>query len=242
MSQSEKSIRRANEILRELDSVYPGGDGVHSKFQLRWSEELWSLIPRYEILNGEPVPVMEYRCKCGIDKRVHRPDCDGLVIAKTRLDKVKTFGLEGEFPAYINVWVLCSYQPPPSKEEWIHSFGTDEDYPANGRYLPVHRGPHCVCVPRKATGDDFVDAARVMVRMMREHQATWKAEFKKQMDKRLGLQIPVEDVKGNVINEPDRDAAYWRVRDKVADRIARNMGKTGGMVGYTKEAEGVNAN
>ena len=62
------------------------------------------------------------------------------------------------------------------------------------------------------------------------------------MDKRLGLQIPVEDVKGNVINEPDKDAAYWRVRDKVADRIARNMGKTGGMVGYTKEAEGVNAN
>ena len=106
-------IREANAILRELDGVFPGGDGVHPLFQLRWSESLWSYVPQYQILNDEPIPILEFRCRCGIDKRVHEPACNGLTVAKIKVQKVPTFGLEGEFQSYVNVWVLCKWNAPP---------------------------------------------------------------------------------------------------------------------------------
>lgn len=234
MSQLSRQILKANEILRELDAVYPGGDGVHPQFQLRWSEDLWSLIPRYEMAGDEPKPVLEYRCQCGVDVTVHSALCSRVTVAKTVLDKVKTFGLEGEFQSYSKVWVLCTWSPPPSKADWIDSMGTDEDYPANGRYIPVHRGAMCVVIPRSAVPADYPRVAGVMVKMMKEHAEKWRGQLNEQFEKARRLQFPLEDAKGNVIREPDKDTAYWRVKERVADKM-RTFGDA--TVGYSKSLE-----
>lgn len=236
MSQPDRLIRRANEMLRELDGVFPGGDGVHQQFQWKWSEDLWTLIPQYEMKsNGEAEPIMEHRCGCGVDIRVHSANCSGITIAKIKLQNVKTTGEDGEFASYKNVWILCTFVPPPLKSDWIDSMGTDEDYPANGRYLPVHRGPACVAIPPRTSPQEYERATRVVITMMREHADTWRASLRKQTEKMLELQIPIEDHKGNVIREPGQGSKYQRIKDKVKDSMRRY--DPDATVGYTKALE-----
>lgn len=238
MSWTRKSIERANTILRELDAVYPS-DGVHPAFQLMFSDDLISIVPQY---TAEGQPVMEYRCWCGVDRVVHEPLCGGVTVAKVKMQKVPTFGLEGEFSSYPkSTWALCRWQPPPSKLDWVDMMGTDEDYPSNGRYLPVHKGQQCIVIPPAASANDYVDGARIMVKMMMEHRATWKAEIAASIEKSQELRIPIEDARGNVIREPPKGAPYWKMVDRLKNKM--RLREEGSSVGYSKsiDKEPVNA-
>lgn len=237
MSWTRKAISKANQILRELDAVYPA-DGIHPAFQLMWSDDLISIVPQF---TSEGQPVMEYRCWCGIDRQVHEPSCDGLTIAKVKMTRVPSFGLEGEFSSYPkSTWVLCRWQAPPAKWEWVDTMGTDEDYPANGRYLPVHRGQQCIVVPPRTSADEYPEAARLMVKMLREHSQEWRNQIAADIEKARRLTLPIEDERGNVVREPDKGTAYWRVLDRVKDALlVRDPTAT---VGYSKSIDKENVN
>lgn len=236
MPNQQPHLARANTILRELDAVYPGFTPPEGKFQIRWSEDMTALVPRYEFkANLEIGPVMEYRCACGTDVVIHQPSCGGMTIAKVKLHRVSMFGADGEYPTYRNVWVLCRWNPPPIKADWIDQMGTDEDYPAQGRYLPISKGPYLVVVPKKATAEDLPDCARLMVHMMTEQMRNMQ-EFRAQAkEKAEMLRMPIEDAKGNVIREPHKDAPFWRIKDRVKEKM-RSFNPTG-TVGYTKTLE-----
>jgi hypothetical protein len=239
MSQVSRAINSANLQLRELDAIYPGGDGVHPLFQWRWSNDLVSLVPQYEVVEGEARPVLDYRCRCGVNRNVHAPDCSGITVAKVRFEKTSTFGQEGQFKSYHNCWVLCRWLPPPGKDVWIDVMGTDEDYPSEGRYVPVHRGLVCVVIPPAAEPNQYSEATRVVIRMMLEHQEKWRAELQKNAEKsRLSTEVPVEDENGNVIFQPGQHSKYWRIRDRVIEKL-RKFNPTG-TVGYTKSLDSTN--
>lgn len=225
------NIAKANEILRELDAVYPGGDSVHPLFQLRWSESMVSLVPEYAIVDGEVVPVMEYRCMCGVDRVVHLATCNGITVAKVKVKKVSTFGLQGEFEYISKAWVLCKWNAPPTLDRWVEAMGTDEDYPKNGRYLPVSRGLACIVIPPNAPLSEYPDYARFLVDKMK----AWRKEspeINRKLDENaLAPAMPVMDGRGNMI----RDAAPGKPYHRIVDALKERMRKFNpdGSVGYT---------
>lgn len=238
-------IRECNDLLRrELDAIFPHGDGVHACFQLRRAGDLKSMVPVYRESNGICEPVMEYRCKCGVDRAIHtfyrggprggRKMCDGLTVAKVKMQLVSTFGLEGEFNSYPeNCWVLCRWIAPPPLDAWIRTMDTDEDYPKEGRYLPVHNGPQCVVIPTNAEPRDFLPATRAIVATMRKHVATFREQLAAQQEKDRALQIPIEDANGNVIREPAANSKY----NRVLDRLNEYSTNSNLQVGYTPQLQ-----
>lgn len=237
MPWTKRSIDKANAILRELDAIYPS-DGVHPAFQLMWSDDLVSIVPQY---TSEGQPVMQYRCFCGVDRMVHEPWCDGLTVAKVALSRVSSFGLEGEFSSYPkSTWVLCRWNAPPTKAEWIAMFDTDEDYPENGRYLPVHAGQQCVIVPPRAAAADYPEAARLMVTMMRLHQQKRKELIAADIAKGQQLRIPIEDDRGNIVRDADKGSPYWKVFERAKSAMQRY--DPDATVGYSKSIDKESAN
>lgn len=227
-------VEKANDILRDLDGVFPGYIPPDGKFQLKHRDELVSLVPEY-IDNGygQMEPVYDYLCGCGLNIQVHNLECDSSAVARIRLQKVSMFGLGGQFPSFRYVqWALCNWQPPPAKEDWARSMGTERDYPANGRYLPVHRGPLPIVIPPSTPPDMYVPWARVVVNRMTEHTLTFEESLKKEDEKSKALKVPIFDSRGNVIREPDRNAKYWQIKDRIKEKM-RHFNPTG-TVGYTK--------
>jgi len=234
VSQRERQINAANLLLRELDSLYSGPKPPEGKYQWKWSEDLWSLVPEYRVSDYEawdPQPVFVYRCKCGVDRRVHEPHCDGLVQAKVKLQKVSV--TEAEFKSFKNVWMLCTWIAPPDLDSWVNQMGTDEDYPKNGRYVPVHRGPHCMVLPPTTDPKEYVRLTQYVVKRMREHAETWREEILKSKQKAERLLIPITDSKGNVLRDADPTSNYHKWRDRIKDKLRRF--DPAGTVGYTKE-------
>ena len=229
MSQVQRKIARSNEMLRELDPYFEHADGIHPVFQWQWSEDMHSLVPAY---TSDGDVVYEYRCQCGIDVQVHSATCKG-TIAKTKLVRVPMFGLEGEFQSYANCWVLCNWAAPPPKSDWIDMMGTDEDYPAGGRYVPVHRGLACMVIPPKAQPSEYEPATRLVISQIKQHVAEWRGDMARAVAKSRRLDLPIEDEKGNVVREPDKDSPFWQYVDAAKEKMLKF--NPDGMVGYTKE-------
>lgn len=236
MPNPQRHLARANTILRELDGAFPGYTPPEGKFQLRWSEDLESIVPMYEMKpDGQVESVMENRCHCGTDVRVHAASCGGFVVSKVKMQKVPSFGAHGEYPSYRKVYVLCRWNPPPLLMDWVDQMGTDEDYPRNGRYLPVSRGPHLVVIPQRTPLSDLPDCARHMVGILKEQISRAEELLLAKKEKDEMLRMPIEDAKGNVIREPHKDAPFWRIKDRVKEKM-RSFNPTG-TVGYTKTLE-----
>lgn len=233
-----KHVIEANEILRDLDGIYPGFTPNDGKFQLRHSTELISLIPDYEDKgDGTVEPIYDMVCICGRNKTIHTRRClrKGIVVAKMRLKRVSTFGPGGQFSSFDNIYAFCCWRPPISREDWKYSMGTDADYPANGRYIPVHRGPLPITVPPKASPEEYPAIARLLVRKLAEHADRWQEEILSDTAKNQKLKVPIYDQFGNVIREPDKDAPYWNIKARLAEKM-RSFNPSG-TVGYSKKAE-----
>ena len=225
-------VEKANLLLRELDAVFPGGDGVHPLFQLRWSNDMVSIIPTYQVVDGQPVEVMDYYCNCGVNVVVHSVSCTGLSVAKVRMQKVPTFSPQGEFSStYANCWIFCRWVPPPDYDAWVASTGTDEDYPSEGRYLPCHAGALCLCLPKNAGAEDVLPAARMFIRAQREHRATLVEQQAARQAKARMLHVPIQDARGNVLREADKGSRFYRIQDRVKERM-RRFNPTG-TIGYS---------
>ena len=230
-------ITTANKILRDLDSILPGITPPEGKYQLKWSDDLFSLVPEYFNTmdeKGEVVskPVMKFICHCGVDKAVHEPSCNGYTLAKVKLQKVSTFGIGGEYAHCQKVWALCTWVAPPSEADWIESMGTDEDYPSKGRYIPVHRGKFPVVIPPKASPEDYILSAKMIVNRFRQHTVEWKKEIEENVSRGQMNRFPIYDARGNMLKDADKRSPYHRVVDRLKEKMIRF--NPDGTVGYTK--------
>lgn len=209
-----ESIKRANVVLRDLDALFPG-DNTYQKFKWSWSSDLWALVPA---LDGNGDQRFEFICQCGTDVRVHSASCDRLTEARVVMEKAYMCDPFGPLESYPNLWVLCRWNPPPPLAMWRSSMGTDVDYPANGRYLPVDKGGIPVVIPPRAAPTEHEPISHLVVRMMRAHIEKLREEESKKEIKR---ELPRLDAKGNMIEEPHKGARFWQVRDRIHDARPR---------------------
>lgn len=209
---------------------------------------MFAIAPVYECKpDGQVEPVMEHICHCGKDVRIHASSCGGFTIAKTKMHRVPMFGPDGQYCSFKNVYVLCRWHPPgswniedqefeeQSLDEWVDQMGTEADYPRNGRYIPVSKGPHLVVVPQRTPIEDLPECAQLMVHMLSEQYRRAEEFAAKKKEKDEMLRMPIEDAKGNVIREPHKDAPFWRIKDRVKEKM-RSFNPTG-TVGYAKTLE-----
>lgn len=216
-------IKEANEVLRELDGLFRGSNS-RQKFEWRWSSDLWALVP---LLDGDGDQRYQILCVCGADVKVHRATCDGIFAARILMEKCYMTEEFGPLASYRDMWVLCRWNPPPSIEDWRSAMGTDVDYPANGRYLPVSKGQQCVVIPPRTPPDEYVPVSRLVVRMMR---ANLEEHMKAKANATAKRLLPRMDAKGNMIEEPDKDAPFWQIRDRI--RNSRPNFDPSATVGY----------
>lgn len=238
-------IKKSNDILRELDGLFPNlqpsgdsavkvsSDGVHQKFKWIWSSTLYDLVPAYTI-DGNPI--YNYYCNCGMDVKVHAASCSGMTIPVTKIVKMQLVDPNGPYGAYPNMWMLCRWNPPISKEEWIDQMGSERDYSPEGNYRPVSRGAACVVIPPRAVPSEFVATTHKIVDMMREHSQKQAEQMAETMAPKL--EVPIYNQKGEMIDAPHKGAKFWALKDQLAAVMRRfNPGAT---VGYGKKSADFN--
>lgn len=207
------ALRDANRILQDLNGVFPGDDS-HQKFKWCWSSDLWALVP---VLNDNGEQRFTFTCACGTDVKVHSINCAGITEANILMSKCFMTEEYGPLASYRNMYVLCRWVPPPSPEEWKSSMGTVTDYPAAGRYLPVSNNMATVVIPPRTDPDEYAAVSRLVVRMMIKNIENYKLA---QQDTSIKRELPRMDAKGNMIEEPHKDAKFWKIRERIHDSMS----------------------
>jgi hypothetical protein len=220
-----ETLRHANKVLAELDAVFantsksgqPLGDGLHQKFLWFWSPDLVVKVPCF---NDDGGFVFDYVCQCGIDRRVHAPGCSGFTRAKVKMTTISALGARAEDPQYARCWILARWKAPMPFDAWVELMHTEEDYPANGSYIPVSHGANYVHFPADQVPTE--DVSRVVVQMFRRHAAEWRAEYRADLDKANRREVPFFDAKGNVIEDAATGSEYHKIRDRLKSRMTLN--------------------
>lgn len=209
MSQTSRLIARLNDLLRtELGSL----DGIHSTFQWTWSEDSTTLVPVYDA-NGHPV--VDIVCACGTNVRVHQPSCQTLLAARTRFERVKCA------PNITRRWMLCRWRCPPPVSHWIDAFGTTDDYPANGTYIPVsiqvERNPRLQVLNHDElpTEDDTWERIKAIRAAKTLDEITQEWEHNQIMRESKAVLGP----RGDILYTPPRGANWWRTHDILRDSM-----------------------
>jgi hypothetical protein len=227
-----QQIQRCNEVLRDLDALFPDSDTVHQKFMWKWSTDLFDVVPKFDV-DGNPA--YKYVCDCGTDIQVHFPHCKGILRAITVTEKMCLVDPMGPYASYPNMWMLCRWQSPELLCDWVERFGTEVDYPKNGSYRPVSRGPVCVVIPPRTAPGLFFDVTLKVMQMMREHSAKLKAELAKSAEA-PPLEVPIYDQKGVMTDAPPANAEFWKLKDRLKDVMRRyNPASTVGYGGKSKD-------
>ena len=211
-----ESIRKANEVLRELDGDFKG-DGSHQKFTWRWSPDLVNLVPK---VNDDGNFAYDYVCQCGKDRRVHDPDCSGIIRAKVAMTTISSLGVQSEDPRYQRCWILTRWEPPPPFDDWVEMMGSEDDYPANGRYVPVSAGRQFVYLAADVPPTEAI--SRVIVQKMRQHVAEWREEYRKELENANQREVPIFTPKGDIIEDASKSAPYHKIRDRLKDAMTFN--------------------
>jgi hypothetical protein len=154
-------LRRSNDLLA---SSFSRPDSVHPRYQWQSSEELLMATP---ILNSDGSPKMEMVCNCGIDRRIHTPECT-ITVATVKFMQIKVI------PSLVNCWVFCGWFPPPDHDSWSKLYGSFRYYPANGRYIPFEAKrpgspPEFIKIPFPAV--PFMETTRRIIQMIQDHEA-----------------------------------------------------------------------
>lgn len=220
-----ETLRRANKVLADLDSVFANtsksgkvlGDGSHQKFIWAWSPDLIVKVPCFTDEGGF---VFDYVCACGIDRRVHAPGCTGFTRAKVKMTTMSALGARAEDPQYARCWILARWKAPLPFEAWVELMHTEEDYPANGNYIPVSRGANFVYYP--ADQIPTAEISQLVVRTFRQHAAEWRAEYKLELEKANQREVPIFTEKGDIIEDASKSAPYHAIRDRLKSRMTLN--------------------
>lgn len=201
-----RRLRAANDILASADygliSARP--DGIHARYQYFYSEDLWTATP---LTDSDGKPRMEYICQCGVDRSVHAPDCRGLTLACVKFMRVKVD------PTIENVYVLCTWLPPPSESSWANMYGSFRYYPREGRYVPIDINGHKHTLPYPP----FETTARVVVKMVRDHETNKRARAEAQEAKNA-----LREMKKTEDFTPPQNSKWQQYRDHFKDTMTRN--------------------
>jgi hypothetical protein len=254
---ARKLIRSANDIFRRefgsLDGVHPtyawqysasgSTDDVDSQIpcELCGDKHLVTTIP---VVNSLGEPQLDFVCGCGVNVRVHSPECNGWRPGRTRSGKLKQATLKLQIqmktvplvgaalsrakirtmqvricPDLNDVFVICKFIPPPSREAWIASMGSDQGYPSHGSYTPVSNNG----VTAKVQDAVLIPGTTsLFTRMLREHfsrtMADWEAESDLSDRKKEGKVIR-HPVYGSILSSPPRGANFYEKEAQVRDRL-----------------------
>ncbi len=153
----QRQLRQANEVFaREL-----GCPNNHDPLLAwRFSEDLFMLVNE---LDNKDQPAFDFVCGCGVNRAVHEPTCQTLSRAVYRLVRAKVA------PLIERRWILCRWTPPPPVNGWVDLYGTLDNYPARGRYIPLAANGHTCTLPESSPPTP--DASRLACAMLKEHDS-----------------------------------------------------------------------
>jgi len=218
MSHDLARLRRANSILATSDygPISPRPDGSHARYQFFFSEDLWTATP---LTDSDGNPRYEYLCHCGVDKQIHAPDCTGLTLAAVKFIPIKVD------PTLHNVFVLCTWLPPPSEQAWGDLYGSFRYYPSEGRYVPISMNGHTVKLPYPPF-DDVARRIAVAIKDYFMNKESREAEFDKMVELREGQKT--RDY------TPPQNSKFINNRNRLKDAMTLNAHKPGtrGSVSY----------
>lgn len=211
-------LRRANAVLANADygTLSAKPDGQHPRYQYFWSEDLWTATP---LLDADGKPRLEYICNCGVDKAIHDPDCKGITVAAVKFIRMKVD------PTLVNVFVLCTWLPPPSEESWAEMYGSFRYYPSEGRYVPITINNHRHTLPYPP----HEETARVVVRMIRDHE-----ENKEARQAAAATKMELREAQKTRDYTPPPGSKFQQNRERLKDRMTLNGHRPGkkGAVSY----------
>ncbi len=224
MSHDLARLRRANAILATSDygPLSPRPDGSHARYQFFFSEDLWTATP---LTDSDGSPRMEFICNCGIDRQIHLPDCHGLTVAAVKFVRIKVD------PTIHNLFVLCTWLPPPSEEAWGDLYGSFRYYPREGRYVPISINGKALTMPFPP----FEETARVVARMVKDHE-----ENKDRREEEALAKANLREAQKTLDYTPPPNSKFANNRLRLKDRMTLLGHKPGsrGSVSY-KSWEGV---
>lgn len=166
----QRQLRKTNEIFAQ---EYGKPNGTDPAMAWIFSEDLWMWD---NALDSEGNPIFDYICRCGRNVVFHQSTCP-FTRAVYRMEHKRVT------PHIRHKWVLCIWTPPPPKESWIAVYGSEDNYPERGRYLPFSsNGKTCTLEEnRPPTPDD----SRTVVRMRREFESKPMREHVRELRERL---------------------------------------------------------
>jgi hypothetical protein len=240
MAQIDRQFRRCQMLLLEYFGLVPGS----SQPAVRWVRlpELYTIAPK-EDADGNPE--YDYRCKCGLNRYTHEPDC---LITKPML-RVARF----EFPVLVrtgqgenmqvlnlrefsdpsNIYVLSRWVPPPSPVEWIRIDGDLESYPANGTYYPItvnYSGVWVRGVPEELT-------TRAVIEAFKAYHSKTKAQHLEESQQAVDAKdwVPPKDERGRYVMSEKGPPGnrFHMIHDMVKQGLtlnAQSPGKKGSVV------------
>ena len=181
-----RHIARQNQILRtEI--------GETTLYTWQYSE---SLLHWRAKINDDGTPIHKYRCPCGVDRNVHAPSCNGIIVAEQVYERVKLR------PDLTDQWVLCVRILNPEPWIWRALYGSHLPY-EKVNWAPVSSlGGGTVACPRGEIPQE--DTTWLVVRMIRDHRSrsikSWDEETKDGMDRR---------------EKKERETLYDMIRDSM---------------------------
>lgn len=160
--------RRVNKLNRLLLSEL----GSSPAYLWVWSESpfFFRLSPQ---LDDSGQPIYNYRCACGLNRAVHSPDCQSLILPEPALERVKIYWwLE-------NVWALCCLQPSPR----------------DSREIPVPlsffshrlRRPETVSLPPNESPSE--SSTGEIIRMFRDHRSRSFTDLQNEVEARRAREL-----------------------------------------------------
>jgi hypothetical protein len=212
-------LRRSNDLLA---TSFSRPDGVHPRYQWCSSEDLLMATP---ILNSDGTPKMEFICNCGVDRRIHAPDCP-MTVATVKFMQIKVI------PTLVNSWVFCGWFPPPSQEKWATTYGSFRYYPSNGRFIPFEAkrpgsAPEYIQIPFPAI--PFMDTTRRIIQMIQDHEAT-KARRDQEMVDAINLKDArkMRESWGDKMDyTPPANSKWASIQAQLKDKMTLNGAKPG---------------
>jgi len=169
----ERQIRKANAVfMREFGEAKGTNHPLMAWF---WSEDLLMID---NALDDAGNPIMDYICACGVNKDIHAPTCLASR-AVSRMERVKIA------PTLDRVWVLCRWNMP-TLATWLACYGTEDNFPANGRYIPFSCADRTVTLPESSPPTE--DDSALICRMIKANEdiplATQIERWQENLDKR----------------------------------------------------------
>lgn len=192
--------------------------GAWPTFAWKWSE---SLITTMQMTDIEGKPQFDYVCGCGTNVSVHATEpC--FITARAVTGRVLVA------PNIVNKWVLCRWLRPPTEAAWKQSFGSMEDYPRNGTYVPVASNETQMALKDGVVPDERTTWIVIQTIKNAIPNEQVMAEKKAADDRKE--ERAVFGPRGEVLSRPHQSSDWWNRKHELQDAMT-TFGQTPGAKG-----------